>query len=56
MNKLLKLLLGTLVSVLSLLGVLFIAVIIYYWPVIDRLYINTCNYYPHTFKDCVERK
>lgn len=33
-----------------------IALIIYYWPVIDRLYIRPCHYYPKAFIDCREKE
>lgn len=37
---------------LAVFGIILIGIIIYWWPVIDRLYIRPCHYYPHTFADC----
>lgn len=37
-------------------GVILTALIIYYWPVIDRLIIRPCHYYPETFANCREDK
>ena len=52
MKTFLKVLAVIVVSFLSICGIAFIALVIYYYPVIDRLYIQPCNYYPHAFKDC----
>ena len=52
MKRVLHIAFNVVVGVLSLLGIAFIALIIYYYPVIDRVYIQPCNYYPEAFKDC----
>lgn len=39
-------------SVLALIGICTVALFIYYYPVIDRLYIRPCYYYPSAFSDC----
>jgi predicted PurR-regulated permease PerM len=49
----LKVLSKIIVAILAFFGILFIALIIYYWPVIDRL-INWCEYYPNSVSDCRE--
>lgn len=36
----------------TIVGVLATALIIYYFPVIDRVVIRPCAYYPNTFADC----
>ena len=41
-------------SLLATVGLFTIALIIYYWPVIDRLAIRPCHYYPKAFADCRE--
>lgn len=45
----------TIVHLLAVMGIIFIAIIAYWWPVIDRLAIRPCHYYPHAFADCVEK-
>jgi len=52
MRTFIEALIGVVVAILCVCGIAFIALVIYYYPVIDRLYLNTCNYYPHAFKDC----
>lgn len=39
-------------SVLAFIGLCYVALFIYYYPVIDRLYIRPCYYYPSAFSDC----
>lgn len=39
-------------------GAFLIAIVIFliaWWPVIDRLIIRPCHYYPHAFSDCIEK-
>lgn len=52
MNKALVIIRNVIITILALFGLAFIALIIYYWPVIDRLYVRPCHYYPHAFADC----
>jgi hypothetical protein len=40
------------VAILTFFGIAFIALLIYYFPVIDRLYVRPCHYYPNMFSDC----
>lgn len=37
-------------------GALAVAVLIYYYPVIDRLFIRPCYYYPNAFIDCAVKE
>lgn len=37
---------------LIVMGLAFTALIIYYWPAIDRTLIRPCHYYPKMFIDC----
>ena len=53
MKKGLKILSKIIVGILAFFGLIFIALIIYWWPVIDRL-VNLCEYYPNAFADCRE--
>lgn len=53
-NKITRRIAKALVAFLAVMGVIFIALIIYWWPVIDRLIVRPCHYYPHTFADCRE--
>lgn len=53
MKKGLKILSKIIVGILAFLGLIFIALIIYWWPVIDR-FVNLCEYYPKAFADCRE--
>lgn len=43
------------ISIITILGIVFIALFIYYYPVLDRLYFNTCSHYPEAFIDCKEK-
>jgi hypothetical protein len=52
MNSIVRLIGKIILWVLAIFGVLFIAIIIYYYPVIDRLYVRPCYYYPKAFADC----
>lgn len=53
MKKGLKILSKIIVGILAFLGLIFIALIIYWWPVIDR-FVNWCEYYPNSVADCRE--
>lgn len=46
----------TILHLLAVFGIIFIMVVAYWWPVIDRLYIRPCHYYPNTFINCNEEK
>lgn len=52
MKTALAILLKLIIGILALFGIVFIAIIVYYWPVIDRLYVRPCHYYPQAFADC----
>jgi len=52
MNKALAIIRNVIITILAIFGLLFIALIVYYWPVIDRLYVRPCHYYPQAFADC----
>lgn len=52
MKKTLAIIRNIILIILAMFGAAFIALIIYYWPVIDRLYVRPCHYYPHAFADC----
>jgi hypothetical protein len=54
-NKPLRVAYQVLVHLLAIFGIIFIALIAYWWPVIDRLAIRPCHYYPHAFADCVNK-
>lgn len=47
-----KYVLSAIALIVSMLITVALAVIIYYWPVIDRLYVRPCHYYPKAFIDC----
>lgn len=47
-----KWILRIIAAYLMIMGLLFTALIIYYYPVIDRVYIRPCHYYPKAFIDC----
>ncbi len=49
----LKILSKIIVGILAILGLIFIALIIYWYPVIDR-FVNWCEYYPQSVSDCRE--
>lgn len=51
--KLLKALGYVAITILALLGLFFVSILIYYAPVLDRVY-NACKYYPEAFIDCEE--
>lgn len=39
-------------------GAFLIAIVIFviaWFPVVDRLIIRPCHYYPHAFADCIEK-
>jgi len=55
MKKLGKIVGFAILGLLATVGLFTISLIIYYWPVIDRMYVRPCHYYPHTFSDCVEK-
>jgi hypothetical protein len=52
-KKGLRILSKIVVGILAFLGLIFIALIIYWWPVIDR-FVNWCEYYPNSVSDCRE--
>lgn len=53
MKNLLKILSKIVVAILAFLGLIFIVLIIQWWPVIDKL-VNWCEYYPNSLADCRE--
>ena len=52
MNSIVKLIGRIILWTLAVFGFLFVLLIVYYYPVIDRLYIRPCYYYPKAFADC----
>lgn len=42
----------SILHLLAVFGIILIVIIAYWWPVIDRIYIRPCHYYPHAFADC----
>lgn len=44
----------TILHLLAVFGIIFISIMVYWWPVIDRVYIRPCHYYPNAFIDCKE--
>lgn len=39
-------------TILGVALVFSIFLFVYYYPVLDRLYFNSCSYYPEAFSDC----
>lgn len=52
MKKTLKWAAGIIIAILAVLGIVLVALIIRYYPLIDRVYIRPCHYYPQAFIDC----
>ena len=52
-NPIIKAITKVVIGILVFFGAIFIALIIYYWPVIDR-FVNWCEYYPNSVSDCRE--
>lgn len=42
-------------AILAFFGFAFVALLIYYFPVIDRLYVRPCHYYPDLFSNCRDK-
>lgn len=52
MNSIAKWVIRIVVGILALIGLLTVLLLVYYYPVIDRLYVRPCYYYPKAFADC----
>lgn len=52
MNKTTKIIFTVIIGILAFIGAITVALFIYYAPVIDRLYMRPCHYYPNMFIDC----
>jgi len=50
--NILKVILAIVKWFLIVAGIIAVALFIYWYPVIDRLYVRPCYYYPKAFADC----
>lgn len=51
-----KIILRSAVTFLSIMGAIFLIILVLSFPVIDRLYLRPCHHYPNLTIDCREKQ